>query len=105
PLTRMLRAPSWHTRRAAAEALGRIGDKSAVPALLHALGDDRNDRVLDHSLTYALIEIGDRGGTALGLAHPSPRVRRAVLAALDQMAGNNLDVAHVMKELNAADPA
>src|SRR5581483_11229319 len=44
-LVEILRAPSLQNRRAAAEALGRIGDKAAVPALLAALGDDKNDRV------------------------------------------------------------
>ena len=59
-------------RRAAAEALGRIGDKSAVPALLKAVGELRPDRVLEHSLTYALIEIADPKGTAAGLASDQP---------------------------------
>ena len=35
-LVKLLKSPSLHNRRAAAEALGRIGDKSAVPALLEA---------------------------------------------------------------------
>ena len=38
PLIELLESPSCHNRRAAAEALGRIGDKSAVPALLEAAG-------------------------------------------------------------------
>ena len=45
-------------RRAAAEALGRIGDKSAVNALLRAAGKPAN-RAAEHSLIYAMIEIGD----------------------------------------------
>jgi putative membrane-bound dehydrogenase-like protein len=96
--------PSLHVRRAAAEALGRIGDKSAVPVLLAAL-ELPNDRALDHSLTYALIEIGDREETARGLTHPSPRVRCAAMTALDQMPGGKLEVAAVTKELAAAEPA
>jgi HEAT repeat protein len=43
-------------RRAAAEALGRIGDARAVPDLLEAAASPA-DRVLEHSITYALIEI------------------------------------------------
>ena len=55
---RLLRSDSAANRRAAAEALGRIGDKAAVPALLEAAGKPA-DRALEHSLTYALIEIAD----------------------------------------------
>ncbi len=55
--------PRFHPRHLtaclAAEALGRIGDKSAVPALLKAAGQPA-DRVLEHGLIYALIEIADR---------------------------------------------
>jgi putative membrane-bound dehydrogenase-like protein len=100
----VLKGKSAPNKRAAAEALGRVGDKSAVPALLAALAED-NDRVLDHSLTYALIEIGDREGTAAGLKDKNPRVRRAALIALDQMDGGGLKAKTVAAELNAADPA
>ncbi|HEY1377003.1 MAG TPA: PVC-type heme-binding CxxCH protein [Gemmataceae bacterium] len=101
----LLRSASLHDRRAAAEALGRIGDKAAIPPLLKALGDEKNDHILDHSLTYALIEIGDRDSVAAGLKSDNPRVRRAALTALDQMPGGKLDAAAVTAELAAADPA
>src|SRR5581483_12380589 len=52
-LGKLLAAGTAPDRRAAAEALGRIGDRSAVPALLAALKQPA-DRVLQHSLTYAL---------------------------------------------------
>lgn len=94
-----------HTRRLAAEALGRIGDAKAIPALLVALTDEKNDRVLDHSLTYALIEIADPRETAKGLTHESPRVRRAALTALDQMPGGILGPKAVLAELDAKDAA
>ena len=82
----LLRGRSLHNRRAAAEALGRIGDKTAVPALVQSLGG-QNDAVLDHSLTFALIEIGDRDGLATALKSGNVRVRRAALTALDQVGG------------------
>src|SRR4029078_9385422 len=41
-------------QRVIAEALGRLGDRQAVPALL-AVGARAQDRVLEHSLIYALI--------------------------------------------------
>ena len=73
-----------HTRRLAAEALGRIGDKRAVPAILKSLEDEKNDRVLQHSLTYALMEIGDVEGTREGLKSIYPQVFKAVIIALSE---------------------
>ncbi|HLJ94510.1 MAG TPA: HEAT repeat domain-containing protein, partial [Gemmataceae bacterium] len=102
-LLRLLKNPSLHNRRAAAEALGRIGDKAAVPALLEAVGNPA-DRVLEHSLTYALIEIADREATAAGLSSSNVRIRRAALIALDQMDHGGLETSTVAAEFAAADP-
>jgi putative membrane-bound dehydrogenase-like protein len=102
-LLKLLKNPSAHDKRAAAEALGRIGDKSAVPALLAAAGDT-GDRVLEHSITYALIEIGDREGTAAGLKSDNVQTRRAALVALDQMNGAGLDAALVTPYLTSPTP-
>ena len=84
--------------RAAAEALGRIGDAAAVPALLETVARlervepaetgapaDPAPRVLEHSLIYALLETGDTAALAKSLDAPDARVRRAALVALDQM--------------------
>lgn len=103
-LQQLLNGAPPHNQRAAAEALGCIGDKSAVPALLAALGRP-TDRVLEHSLTYALIEITDREGTAAGLASANLRTRRAALIALDQMDGGGLEPEAAAAELAAKDPA
>src|SRR5262249_51068307 len=55
-LAQLLHNASPQNRRAAAEALGRIGNRSAVPEILKSLGElIGTDRVLEHSLTYALI--------------------------------------------------
>ncbi len=94
-----------HTRRHAAEALGRMGSAKAIPAILNALADEANDRVLDHALTYALIEIGDAKETAKGLSHDSPRVRRAALAALENIPDSERDAKTVLAELDAKDAA
>jgi putative membrane-bound dehydrogenase-like protein len=103
-LVQLLHNPSLQNRRAAAEALGRIGEKSAVPALFKAVGEiSVPDRVLEHSLTYALIEIGDPKGTKEGLSSVDPRVRRAALVALDQMDGGGLDPHQVAALLTASD--
>ena len=87
----------------AAEALGRIGDPTAVPALLAALAEPA-DRVLTHSLTYALIQINDPEATRKGLASDDPAVRRAVLIALDQMGDGQFDPQTVAPLLAASAP-
>ena len=86
----LLATGSPANRRAAAEALGRIGDPAAVPALLAAVAKAEGDRVLEHSLIYALIEIGDPEGVRPGLASQDVPTRRAALIALDQMPGDRL---------------
>jgi putative heme-binding domain-containing protein len=110
PLLQLLKKPSLPNRRAAAEALGRIGDKSAVPALLAVFAEPGvlsrggiADRALEHSLTYALIEIGDREGTGAGLKSSNLLTRRAALTALDQMDGGKLELAALAAELNSSD--
>jgi putative membrane-bound dehydrogenase-like protein len=101
-LVALLGAKPDATRRVAAEALGRIGDRSAVPPLLDALAGPV-DRVLEHSLTFALIEIADPTATAAGLARSEPTVRRAALFALDQMEGGGLKPERVAAELSSGD--
>src|SRR5216117_1474182 len=98
-----LSGPSPQLQRAAAEALGRIGDKSAVPGLLAAAGAP-HDRVLEHSLTYAVIEIADPAAAAQGLRASSPDTRRAALMALDQMDGGGLKPEQVTPLLTSSEP-
>ena len=103
-LTTLLHGSSLQNRRAAAEALGRIGDRSAVPEILKAVGEISGpDRALQHSLTYALIEIGDPAGTAKGLAETNLRKKRAALVALDEMDGAGVDPLGVAALLDSAD--
>ena len=90
-------------RRAAAEALGRLGDARAVPALLAAAATE-GDRILDHSLTYALIEIAHPSSTLAGMRAESSRTRRAALIALDQMHGGGLVAGEVISLLDSSDP-
>jgi hypothetical protein len=47
----------WDVRRAAAEALGKLGDPQAVPALIQALGD--SDVGVRRAAAEALGKIGD----------------------------------------------
>ena len=92
-------------QRAAAEALGRIGNKGAVSHLLAAAALARQDRVLEHSLTYALIEIADAAGTTAGLQAENSLTKRAALVALDQMDGGGLKPEMVTPWLASTDPA
>jgi putative membrane-bound dehydrogenase-like protein len=101
-LVEMLESPSRQNRRAAAEALGRIGDPDATAALLAAVADPPNDRALDHSLTFALIEIGENDALRQAVKSDDSHVRRAALVALDQM-GAKLDPQLVIGILDDAD--
>jgi putative membrane-bound dehydrogenase-like protein len=89
-------------QRVAAEALGRIGDPAAVRDLI-TLAAAPLDRVLDHSVTYALIEINHPESTASGLQAPASRSRRAALIALDQMDRRTLQAASVVPLLDSSD--
>ena len=102
-LRRLLTHASAHHRRASAEALGRIGDRAAVAALLESAATPV-DRILDHSFIYALIELNDPQGVRVGLDSSNPHVRRAALVALDQMPGAKLPADHVVPLLTSDDP-
>lgn len=101
----LLRSESLPNRRAAAEALGRIGSGKAatvVEALFRAIEQTR-DRSCQHSLTYALLELGDVAALRAGLApQRHPLVRRAALTALDQLDDGDLTAAAVVRELSDA---
>ena len=87
-----------HTR-IAAEALGRLGE---VKFTMTGAPEAPADRALEHSLIYALIEIG-RAQPVHAQLKPgaSPRVVRAALVALDQMADGGLKAADVIGWLDA----
>jgi putative heme-binding domain-containing protein len=107
-----LQAPNRFHRRKAAEALGRIGDRSAVPSLLAAAGEFRAGfpeeaavvRIQEHAWIYALIELADATATRQGLASASSFTHRAALIALDQMEGGGVKVEEVAPLLSANDP-
>ncbi len=99
----LLEDSSDAVKRAAAEALGRIGDSSAVGPLLEAAGRAEGE-VLTHSLVYALIEIADPRATRAGLSSLSARTRRAALIALDQMRPAVLGSDTVLPLLRSPEP-
>ncbi|MGH7137010.1 MAG: HEAT repeat domain-containing protein, partial [Pirellulales bacterium] len=108
-LTELLDGGSPQNRRAAAEAIGRIGRPESVSDLFRAIDqlpsspESSGDRVLEHSLLYALIEIGDAKTTVAGLESKNPVVQRAALIALDQMPDGALTAQAVTPFLSAGD--
>ncbi|HVA47482.1 MAG TPA: PVC-type heme-binding CxxCH protein [Pirellulales bacterium] len=108
-LIALLSSESLPNRRAAAEAIGRFGSWRGVEPLMVAIGkmspsrESSSDRVLEHSLIYALIEIGNAKSTAGGLTSNNAVVQRAALIALDQMPNGGLTAETVMPLLAAND--
>jgi putative heme-binding domain-containing protein len=86
--------------RIAAEAYGRTG--GSVPLLLVA-AERADDRILQHSVIYALIELANPAATRAGLGSKSPRTVAAALIALDQMPGGGIKSADVIPHLGASD--
>ena len=102
-LVEALKGGSPAIQRVAAESLGRIGDARAVPGLI-ALAGSPLDRVLEHSVTYALIEINNPAATSeSGLRAPESRSRRAALIALDQMDSGTLHADQITPLLDSPD--
>jgi len=105
----LLQDENLSVRRAAAEALGRIGSAEHAAALLAAAGNPAAsqgadaDRVLEHSIIYALIELNAPAATRAGLSSANARTKRAALVALDQMEGGGLKAAEVIPLLTSAD--
>lgn len=100
-LRRMLVDPAPHNRRIAAETLGRLAAVDLVPDLLSMVGDDR---VLEHSVIYALLEINDPAAVRAVLPQAGAAARRAALIALDQMPAGNLAAAEIVALLDSLDP-
>ncbi|MGE3311575.1 MAG: PVC-type heme-binding CxxCH protein [Limisphaerales bacterium] len=82
-------ASSARLARIAAEGLGRVQDRASVGVLFDAIAETSAaqsgpDRFLEHSLLFALIEIGDREAARTRLRSDNPAVRRAALLVLEQ---------------------
>ena len=92
--------------RLAVEVAGRLGDREAIPLLFEIatkLGSPP-DRVLEHSLIFALIEIDAPEETARGLAHVNPAARRVALLGLDQSPSGQLSPVTVANLLDSPEP-
>ena len=91
-LEQLLSHHELHVRRAAAEALGRIGDATSASRLLAGLQHNPTaDRHWEHSVTYALIELGagqwllEQLAAADAPQRLSPQQKMVALRAADQL--------------------
>ena len=105
--------------RAAAEAIGRLrADVNTIQNLLDltaqltSTGPDASgapavaaERIREHALIYALIEIGNAQETRSGLTSTNPATIRATLVALDQMKNGGLQAADVIRHMSSPDAA
>ena len=99
-LIRLLKNAESPVCRAAAEALGRIGSSKAVAPLL-ALANEPMDRALEHSVTFAIIEIAQPDALSLSRLAGQPGALSVALVSLDQMEGGNLSAADVLPLLQS----
>jgi len=102
-LLEMARKEDPRVRRQAVAALGQIGDKRALSALLDAAANPE-DRFVEHSIIYSLIQLRDAAALMTKLTDASVRVRKAALIALDQMESSPLREQQVMPFLEDPDP-
>ena len=91
-------------RRAAAEALGRIGDDRAVAAIAQGTCSETNDRALRPRADLRADRTRQREYLKNSLDNESLRVRRACLTALDQL-GEKLDPKVVLAAMKSNDAA
>ena len=91
-------------RRLAVESMGRIGSRRSVPSILHRL-PLAADRVEQHALIYALLEIADVDATRKGLAADEPLTRAGAAIALAQMGADALQPNEVLDWIVAESPS
>ncbi len=110
PLLTLLGNSSPQVRRAAAEALGRLGDADVVHALLASLQKTGvADRHWQHSVTYALIELNAVDELLQWLANPessqshSDAQQMVAMIAIEELgAAEQLTTAMLLDGLNSA---
>ncbi len=108
-LRTMLKQKSAHNRRAAAEALGRVGSAKDIPLLLSTVStaflpgegssQEQVDRFLEHSLIFAAMELNAPDVLRRSITDSNERTRRAALIALDQIEGDDHLSAADIREL------
>ena len=102
-LHQLLLQSSLPLRRAVAEALGRIGNDATGEALVTAI-DPANDRVLEHSITYAMIELRAAAAAREARKGPSSAMIRTGLWALHAIEPDGLQASELAPLLLHTDP-
>lgn len=102
-LMELVQKDRFAVRRQVATALGQIGDKRAVAALLKAAATN-NDRFEEHAIIYALIKLNNAAPLIAALNNPSVNVKRTALIALDQMGGTTLSKGNLAPFLTSKIP-
>jgi putative heme-binding domain-containing protein len=93
-------------QRALAEALGRLGTADSMSVLLQALVGVEDDRMLEHSLLYAMIELDQPERLVASLKASDPGARRAAMIVIDQSARSDLmNPSDVLAGLTSKQPA
>ncbi|PYV42877.1 MAG: dehydrogenase [Acidobacteria bacterium] len=101
-LLQMVQKEEPAVRRQAATALGQIGDVRATSALVSAAANPE-DRFVEHSIFYALIQLKDSSQLIRALRQPDPLVQKAALIVLDQTDGSQLKREQAAPLLNSKD--
>lgn len=93
----LLKDPAPRTRMLAAIALGKLGTKEQVPALM-ALVDANNDtdEYVRHGAVQGMVTLGDADAIYAFAKHESPAVRRAAVLAFRRM--QDARVGHFLKD-------
>ncbi len=100
-LTGIVRSDEPAIARAAAVALGKMGEFRSIGSLIGRLGRVEDDRMLEHSIIYALIEIDAFEATRNALSSENPVVVSGVLWALDQMDSSKIEVLDILPSLGS----
>ena len=88
--------PSYRSRAAALQALGRLATNNAMSILQSAASKDSPDRILEHAALLALGSLGDDRAAPFLLAASAPgkpiEIRRAAISSLGRLDRTNKDV-------------
>ena len=101
-LVALLKSPSLHLKRPAASALGRLETPGVVAPLL-AAAPGPADRILEHSVIFALMESAAPEAVRAGLEAGTVFTRRAALIALDQMRPSAIKPEDIIPHLSSTD--
>jgi len=103
-LAAMVQSDEAPVARAAATALGRMGEVRAISVLLSRLRHAGDDRILKHALVYGLVEIDDYDATRRLLSDDAADLSPGELWALHEMSGSQIGFLDLRPSLDADDP-